>query len=150
MRWVWRSWDELTREELYDLLTLRSQVFVVEQGDPFLDPDGWDRKAMHLLGYDDGALVAYSRLILPGIKRAEAILSRACVAVSHRKRGLGDIMVSERLKFLKDNRPGCDVCTSVQTYRRPKYETLGFVAIGEPYLDGRIMHIDMVLKGAGT
>ena len=59
-------------------------------------------------------------------------------------------MVAERLKFLRENCSGCDVYTSVQTYRGPKYETLGFVAIGEPHLDGRITHVDMVLKSAGT
>jgi ElaA protein len=128
------------------LLELRNRVFIVEQADPYPDLDGWDQKAMHLLGYDDKKLVAYSRLFMPGVKRAEATLGRICTASSHRRLGLGDVMIEKRLQFLSEKAPGCDVYTSLQTYRQPKYEALGFVAMGEPYLDGKILHIDMILK----
>jgi ElaA protein len=148
MQWIWSDWNGLTKDQLYSLLELRNLVFIVEQGDPYPDLDGCDKNARHLLGYDGERLVAYSRLFMPGIKREEAVLGRICTAASHRRLGLGDVMLKQRIDLLAREASGCDIFTSLQTYRQPKYEALGFRPIGESYLDGRIMHIDMILKHA--
>ena len=145
IQWVWADWQQLTKEQLYDALALRAEVFVVEQTSYYCDPDGWDQQCLHLLGYAGDNLVAYARLFPPGVKRAEAVLGRLCTAATHRKLGLGDIMIAKRLEYIKQHWPDAAVWTQMQAYRLPVYLKLGFTAISKEYLEDQIPHIDMRL-----
>jgi ElaA protein len=144
--WKLLTFEQCSKEQLYELLELRNRVFIVEQGDPYPDLDGWDQKAIHILGYEDNVLVAYSRLLPPGLKRKEAVLGRVCSAKTHRNGGMGNKMLELRLDHLRKHYPGCTVYTSLQVYRQAKYESLGFKTTSEPYIDGKILHIDMMMQ----
>lgn len=148
IEWHWCSWDELTKTQLYDALRLRAEVFVTEQNAPYTDPDGWDQKCFHLLGYDGSQLAAYSRLFPPGAKREEAVLGRLCTVATHRKLGLAHIMIDKRLEYIRVHWPDAAVWTQMQAYRLPVYLKLGFTPISEEYLEDGIPHIDMRLAHA--
>lgn len=143
--WHLLPFSSLSLDQLYDLLQLRSAVFIVELENRYLDPDGWDRSALHLLGYEDGRLLAYARLSPPGTKRPEAVLSRLAIAAGHRGRGLGSQLVEKRLAYLREHHPGCAVFTQARDIRKPYYEKLGFVTLTDPYDDGGMLHVDMRL-----
>ncbi|MDP9195500.1 MAG: GNAT family N-acetyltransferase [Pseudomonadota bacterium] len=148
LSWSLLEFHDLELQQLYDILQLRAEVFINEQRAVYADPDGEDQKALHLLGYDGDRLVAYSRLFAPGVKRKEAVLGRLCVARSHRGKGLGRTMIEKRLDWLRSHHPGCSAWTSLQLYRQPAYEKMGFRAISDVYAyDGEhIPHINMLLE----
>ena len=89
MNWVYKSFEELNGTEMYELLKLRSLVFVVEQDCVFLDIDDKDQESFHLLGYEDDALVAYSRIVPAGVSYTEISIGRVVTHPSYRRKGLG-------------------------------------------------------------
>jgi ElaA protein len=148
-RWRWKTFQELTPDELYRVLALRQEVFVVEQRSIYQDVDGYDRGAHHLLGEAAGpespALVAYLRVLPPGLKYPEASLGRVLTAPGARRQGHGKALVEQGLAFLAAHHPGAPVRISAQLYLRRFYEGFGFRARGEPYDEDGILHIDMDL-----
>ena len=144
LRWQWLRYDQLGLDDLYDALALRSRVFVLEQG-PYLDPDGLDRQAWHLLGRDaSGALVAYLRLLDPGQRYDEPSIGRVVIAADARGTGLGRALMGEGLSRCAQVWPGRAVRISAQAHLQRFYGTLGFDAVGEPYLEDDIPHIEML------
>lgn len=141
----WRRFDELSAAVLYELLRLRQQVFVVEQGSPYPDLDGLDHQAHHLLLADDGALCGCLRLLPPREDRPELRLGRVCVARHLRRRELGRRLMTEALAFCHEHHPGHAVALSAQLELVPFYESYGFAAIGDPYDDFGIPHTEMRL-----
>lgn len=147
LTWKTRSWYDLTKDELYAALKLRAEIFVVEQADPYCDPDDGDQKAVHFLVYDGDALIGYARLFLPGAKHAtDAVLGRVCCHKNYRGIGLGQQLLARRLDYIAKHAPGANLRTQLQAYRVPVYEKLGWAAISEPYLDGTVLHVDMIKK----
>lgn len=145
LRWTWQPWAELPRDDLYDALALRCQAFIVEQV-PYLDPDGVDRRAWHLLGRDaSGALQAYLRVVEPGAKYAEPSLGRVAVARAWRGRGAGRALVHEGIVRCRALWPRHAIRIGAQAHLQRFYESFGFVPVGEPYLEDNIAHIEMVL-----
>lgn len=136
-----RRFPELTVEELYDLLALRAEVFVVEQACAYLDPDGCDREATHLLGTRDGALVAYARWY-PEAGRVR--LGRIATAPAARGRGYGRDVVEEALRRIAADHPDRSVLLHAQAYLQGFYESLGFTPVGEPFDEDGIPHVAMV------
>jgi ElaA protein len=144
VNWTWCRFAELGVENLYDALALRSRVFVLEQG-PYLDPDGADRPAWHLLGRDTGgALHAYLRLVDPGVKYAEPSLGRVVTAPEVRGTGLGRRLVAEGVARSALAWPGRGIRISAQAHLARFYGEFGFFGVGEPYLEDDIPHIEMV------
>ena len=145
MTWEWKLFARLTPSELYDALALRQTVFVVEQRCPYLDADGRDRNALHLLGRDEsGILVAYLRLLPPGSRFPQASIGRVVVAPTHRGRGLGRQLMVRALEQCGRDYPGEPLALSAQQYLEQFYASLGFVPTGEPYDEDGIPHIDMI------
>ena len=145
---VWRCdpFDALSVGELYDILALRAEVFVVEQRCAYLDPDGTDRDAWHLRGRDaEGRLVAYARLFRPGVKCPEACIGRVVTAPSTRGRGLGRALLGEALEALAARCRGAAVHLSAQAHLEGFYASFGFARVGDPYLEDDIPHIGMTL-----
>lgn len=141
--WTWARFAQLTVDELYDALALRCRVFILEQG-PYLDPDGLDRRAWHLLGRDDGgAAVAYLRLVDPGVKYAEPSIGRVCIGAEARGSGLGLALMREGLARARAAWPGQANRISAQAHLRRFYESLGYQAVGEPYSEDGIPHLQM-------
>ena len=144
MDWRWHRFDDLGVDTLYDALQLRSRGFVLEQG-PYLDPDGIDRSAWHLLGRrDDGALMAYLRVVDPGIKFAEPSIGRVITAPQWRGTGLGRALMVEGLAGCERLWPGLANRISAQAHLERFYNDFGFVRVGDVYGDDSIPHLQML------
>lgn len=135
--------DDLGVHGLYEVLALRSRVFVLEQG-PYLDPDGIDASSWHLQGRDDaGVLQAYLRAVDPGVKYEEPSIGRVVTAPEVRGTGLGRALMGEGLKRCAAQWPGQGIRISAQARLRGFYSSLGFEAAGEEYLEDQIPHVEM-------
>ncbi|WP_371163908.1 GNAT family N-acetyltransferase [Buchananella felis] len=143
MRTVVKHYRELTRDELYAILQVRAQVFVLEQSCLYPDADGLDPLCLHVWLEDDGQIVAYLRALPPGAKFAEASLGR--ILTTRRRQGLGTAVVRAGLAALDHHfGTGC-VRIEAQTQALAFYQGLGFTAQGEPFLDAGIEHVEMLL-----
>lgn len=146
--WTWQRFDALSGADVYDLLALRSQCFVVEQGCVFLDADGIDRSSWHLLGRDaGGSLVAYLRCIDPRVKSAEPSIGRVVVAGASRALGLGRSLMMEGIARSRAAWPGQDIVINAQLRLEAFYRSLGFATEGSPYIEDGIDHVAMRLPG---
>jgi ElaA protein len=142
--WTWQRFDQLGVDNLYDALQLRCRVFVLEQG-PYLDPDGVDRQSWHLLGRDAaGTLIAYLRVVDPGIKYDEQSIGRVIAAPEVRGTGAGRALMAEGLAGCLRHWPGRAIRISAQAHLERFYGTLGFVRVGENYLEDGIPHVEML------
>src|SRR6185295_18729546 len=134
--WTWYDWKSLTPDVLYKLLRLRSAIFVVEQDCVFPDMDGRDPACEHLCGWDkNGELIAYLRLVPPGVRTPEVSLGRVVVEAPARGRGLGRAVMEEGLKRCAARYPAKPVKVSAQQHLEKLYAGLGFRTVGEPYLE---------------
>jgi ElaA protein len=146
--WLWSRFSDLGVDNLYDALALRCRVFVLEQG-PYLDPDGIDRQAWHLLGRDvQGALQAYLRIVDPGAKYAEPSMGRVVTSPELRGTGLGRRLVAEGVARCTAAWPAQGMRISAQAHLERFYGEWGFRRVGEPYLEDDIPHLEM-LRAAG-
>ena len=144
MNWTWSRFSDLGVDNLYDALALRCRVFVLEQG-PYLDPDGIDRQAWHLLGRDGhGTLHAYLRIVDPGAKYAEPSMGRVVTSPEARGTGLGRRLVAEGLARSAAAWPGHAMRISAQAHLERFYGEWGFRRVGEPYLEDNIPHLQML------
>jgi len=139
-----KKYDELTKEELYALLRLRSAVFVVEQNCVYQDIDGKDNKALHVLGKTNGELAAYSRLFRSGDYFKNAAIGRVVVSPNHRKQGLAKRLMEASMDYFLKTAKVSKIELSAQAYLQVFYNDLGFIKVGEPYLEDGIPHIKMV------
>jgi ElaA protein len=144
MHWSWLRFEQLGVDNLYDALQLRCRVFVLEQG-PYLDPDGLDRPAWHLLGRGaDGALLACLRLVDPGHKYAEPSLGRVVVAPELRGQGSGRALMAEGVAGCERLWPGRAIRISAQAHLERFYTGFGFARVGADYLEDDIPHVQML------
>ena len=142
---LWR-WNEWSNDQLYEALRLRSAVFVVEQACAFPDMDGLDPACTHLCGRDDdGRLLAYARLLAPGVKYAEASIGRVVTAIEGRGRQHGRALMREALRLIRERHPDTPIRIGAQQYLQRFYGSLGFEPAGEPYLEDGIWHLEMRL-----
>ena len=141
-----KSYQELTKEELYNLLQLRSEVFVVEQDCVYQDIDGKDQKALHVLGYKNSQIIAYTRLFDSGDYFDTPSIGRVVVKQSERKFKFGHELMKVSINVIKDNFKDKVITISAQLYLQKFYESHGFIVVGEQYLEDDIPHIRMVLK----
>ena len=146
MRWTALSFPELSVDDLYELLALRQLVFVVEQRCPYLDCDGKDRAAIHLLGRDDdGRLVAYARLLSPGTSFAEASIGRVVTHPAVRRTGAGRELMSEAIARTRMAFGPGPIRIGAQQYLERFYGDLGFRIASAPYDEDGIPHVEMLL-----
>jgi len=141
-----KLFSELTTIELYAILQLRSEVFVVEQDCVYQDIDYKDQKAIHVLGYKNEKLVAYTRIFKPGDYFKEASIGRVVVAQNERKFRYGFVIMEHSIKAVKDFFNETIIKISAQKYLKNFYESLDFEQIGEEYLEDNIPHIPMIKK----
>ncbi len=141
-----KTFQELTTQELYDILQLRSEVFVVEQDCVYQDIDGKDQKALHVLGYKNNVVVAYTRIFKPGDYFEKASIGRVVVAKKERQYKYGYDIMEASIQAIKEHYNETDIKISAQCYLNKFYNNLGFKAIGEDYLEDGIPHIAMVYK----
>ncbi|WP_374055885.1 GNAT family N-acetyltransferase [Rossellomorea sp. FM04394] len=146
MNWKLKSFNELSTHELYGILQVRTQVFVVEQHCPYMEVDGKDLHAYHLYKEENGEVVAYARLLPPGVSYKEPSIGRVLVKEDYRGKGLASELVKRGLDFIHDELGERTVKIQAQEYLREFYGSYGFRAITETYLDDGIPHIDMILQ----
>lgn len=147
MKHHFRSWEELSTNELYGVLQLRSEVFVVEQECIYSDVDGIDDRAVHLIYPPSQGLLprAYCRIFLPDPPKGEAKIGRVVVDVKHRSEGLGRELMKTAVKWIQ-SRGTEGIRLEAQTYLVKFYSSLGFQVEGEEYLEDGIPHISMSLR----
>ena len=139
-----KEFEALTTSELYDLMALRSAVFVVEQDCVYQDLDYKDQKALHVLGYDQGVLVAYTRVFAPGDYFEKASIGRVIVAKTHRSKQLGHAIMRTSISALLERYDLDQIDISAQSYLERFYQTHGFTATGDEYLEDGIPHKKMI------
>lgn len=138
------TFEELDLQELYEILRLRSEVFVVEQDCVYQDIDGKDQKALHILGFEAEKLVAYTRVFPPGFYFSEASIGRVIVKEGFRKKQYGHEILQASIKAIEERFETSTIKLSAQTYLTKFYESHGFSQVGEGYLEDGIPHIAMV------
>ncbi len=146
MNFTVKNFQELTTSELYELLQLRSEVFVVEQDCVYQDIDGKDQKALHVIGVKEGKIIAYTRLFNSGEYFDTPSIGRVVVKETERKYGYGHDLIKVSIKAIIDNYNETTITISAQTYLQKFYESHGFKQVGEGYLEDGIPHIRMVRK----
>ena len=146
LAWRFARYDDLTRAEIHEIFQARAAVFVVEQDCPFQDLDGRDPDCWHLIGRKDphGALLAYCRLVPPGVKYAEPSVGRVLTIGEGRRKGLGRALLREALARAEGLWPGRACRIGAQQYLEGFYGEFGFVRVSEPYDEDGIVHIDML------
>ena len=146
MEIIIKTFEELSVFELYDILQLRSAIFVVEQDCVYQDLDGKDLKALHVIGKKEEKTVAYTRCFGPGVYFEEASIGRVVVDFTERKYGYGHDVMKASIKAIKDHYDTETIKLSAQTYLKRFYNSHGFVETGKEYLEDGIPHIAMIKK----
>lgn len=145
MKWEIKKYSDLNVDELYALLQLRSEVFVVEQDCVYQDIDGKDQKALHVVGYNEGELIAYARIFKKRDYFEEASIGRILVKQSYRKMEVGHRLLDYAINYinltLKENK----IRISAQKYLISFYQKHGFQVDGEGYLEDGIPHVNMLM-----
>ena len=140
------TYQQLSKEKLYQIIRLRLEVFVLEQNCIYQDLDNKDQKAIHLVGEEEGKVIAYTRLFKKGDYFENASIGRVIVKKESRKKDYGKIIMQKSIEELKNEYNEENIEISAQKYLIKFYDDLGFKKIGEEYLKDNIPHIKMVLK----
>ena len=143
MQWHLTSFESLTSNQLYQILALRINVFMLEQRCLYPECDGKDHQAQHLFLKDNGICLCYARLIPPGISYADCSIGRVVVHQDYRGRGLARQLMSRAMSFLVEKHPGISIRISAQKHLVGFYKTLGFDRESGVYLEDGIPHIEM-------
>ncbi len=146
LNWVFKKFEELTTAELYCILQLRNEVFVVEQNCVYQDADGKDQLSMHLGGWDGNKLVAYTRIIPPGISYTEASIGRVVTSPAYRRTGAGRLLMQESIRLCLTTFKVTSIRIGAQVYLSDFYQSLDFTPAGTQYLEDGIPHIEMILN----
>ena len=143
LKWTIKRFKALSTDELHDLLQLRSEVFIVEQNCVYQDIDDKDRKALHLIGEYDSKMVAYARLFKPGDYFEEASIGRVVVGAQYRDIKWGHELMRQSIAGIQAHFNTTIITISAQLYLKQFYESHGFAATSEVYLEDDIPHIQM-------
>ena len=140
-----KPYNELSKDQFFDILKLRIEIFVVEQYCYYQELDDEDKEAFHVSIYNDGIIVAVGRII-PNFYNKEVKIGRIAVKMEYRKKGIAYIMMKDIMNFISKKYNNFSVLLSAQTYLIEFYQSFGFKEIGSMYLEDGIEHINMVLK----
>ena len=140
-----KTYNDLSKDQFFDILKLRIEIFVVEQCCYYQELDNEDKEAFHVSIYNDGIIVAVGRII-PNLHNKEVKIGRIAVKIEHRKKGLAYKMMKDIMNFISKKYKNFSVLLSAQTYLIEFYQLFGFKEIGNTYLEDGIEHINMVLK----
>ena len=143
--WYHKYFNDLTTKELYQILQLRNEVFIVEQNCPFQDLDDKDFKCFHLIGFDTDSqkIMAYTRIVPAGVSYTEASIGRVVTSPQARGEGIGKVLMEKSIQLLEELYGGVPIRIGAQLYLKIFYESFGFQQVGEIYLEDGIEHILM-------
>ena len=147
--WQLSTFSELSKNDLYQVMKVRQEVFVVEQNCAYQDIDGLDEFSWHLIAWDvnstgDKSIAAYLRVVFPGYKYQEISIGRVLTVPQARKTGLGKALIKEALTNIENEYPNQPIRISSQEYLIKFYNTFGFEIVSEPYDEDGISHIEML------
>ncbi|WP_417900430.1 GNAT family N-acetyltransferase [Bacillus haimaensis] len=146
MGWKLKRFNELTNQELYEILKERTSVFVVEQNCPYPEVDGKDPQSYHLFKEENGEIISYLRVLPAGVSYKEASIGRVLVKKEYRGQGLAEELLRRGIDFIHVELKEDTVKIQAQDYLRKFYGSFGFKAITETYLEDNIPHVDMLLQ----
>ena len=144
--WQLETFENLTVDILYQLLEARQAIFVVEQRCAYTDIDGLDQQSLHLLCWQKNRLLAYARIIPPGVLKAEALIGRVMVLPEMRGKGLGKKLLAKAIDVIEQKFAQSAIRISAQRHLEAFYCEHGFVSASEPYQEDGIWHIAMLRK----
>ena len=143
MNWIIKKFADLTPHELYAILQLRNEVFVVEQNCVYQDADNKDQQSWHLMGWHGDLLAAYTRIVPPGIIYILPSIGRVVTSPALRKTGIGKQLMEKSIETVENLFGNISIQIGAQLYLKKFYEALGFRQSSEIYLEDGIEHIEM-------
>ena len=146
MEWLHQSFDEISGRELYEILQLRVNVFIVEQDCPYAEVDGNDFDAIHITCKDEKGIAAYTRLLPKGVKYESASIGRVIVRADLRGTGLGHMLMERAIHQVLEKWKPSEIFLQAQIHLEDFYKRHGFNTISQPYTDDGIPHIDMIYQ----
>ncbi|MGH4122416.1 MAG: GNAT family N-acetyltransferase [Clostridium sp.] len=146
MKWEIKKFKELSGEEVYEILKLRSEVFVIEQQCIYEECDGKDKKSYHLFAREDGEILVYLRILEKGVTYNEISIGRVLTDKKYRGKGLAKQMMLRAIGFIENNLNEKTIRISAQEYLLNFYSSLGFVGVSDVYLEDDIPHVEMLYK----
>ncbi|MDM1408380.1 GNAT family N-acetyltransferase [Myroides sp. DF42-4-2] len=146
IHWHTKAFEELTLDELYDIMQLRTNIFVVEQNCPYPELDGKDKNCLHVFATQHGKVIAYARIVPPGLSYKEISIGRVVVDQAHRKDGLGKILLALTIEKIEEEFDQQPIQIGAQTYLKKFYSSFGFETVSAEYLEDGIPHVDMIRK----
>jgi ElaA protein len=145
MNWICKKFDDLTPFELYAILQLRSNVFVVEQNCVYPDMDDKDQSSFHFMGWNENKLVAYTRLVPKNVSYPDLpSIGRVVTSPDSRKSGIGRELMQRSLQKCQELFGPTSIKIGAQLYLKKFYESLGFIQTSDIYLEDGIEHIEMI------
>jgi len=144
--WICKPFAGLSADELYAIMQLRNEVFVVEQNCVFQDADNKDQPSFHLMGWNNASLIAYTRLVPPGIAYNEASIGRVVTSITARGSGIGRTLMQRSIDECRKLFGGGMIRIGAQLYLKEFYGSLGFIPTGGIYPEDGIDHIQMLLS----
>lgn len=146
LSWQLKHFKELSPTELYAIMRVRQEVFIVEQNCPYLDADGKDVYCQHLIGMADGEIAAYARIVPPQVSYAEPSIGRVITTAKYRSGGYGRLLMQKAITETINAFGAVDIRIGAQLYLKKFYEGFGFVQQGEVYDEDGIDHIIMLRR----
>lgn len=141
-----KSFNEITKFELYEILKLRASVFIVEQGSIYNDLDGLDYNCYHAFVENENSIIAYLRIFDRGVNFEEVSFGRVVTSTQRRNEGLGKFIVEKSIDFVHDVMKENIIRIKAQSYATPFYEKIGFVKEGNEYIKDKLPHFNMVYE----
>lgn len=146
MEWIIKKYKDLTIEELYNILKVRNEVFVVEQKCPYQDCDGKDQFSYHLFSEDNKKIVAYCRIVEKGVSYDEISIGRVLVIEKYRSKGIARELLINAIRFAEETLNETTIRISGQVYLKDFYKSLDFKEVSDVYLEDNIPHIEMLYQ----
>ena len=146
MNWEIKKFSELSGEEVYEILKLRSEVFVIEQQCIYQECDGKDNKSYHLFAKENGKIIAYLRILGKGVSYNEISIGRVLTDKKYRGKGLAKQMMLRAIEFIENHLNERIIRISAQEYLLNFYSSLKFVKVSDVYLEDDIPHVEMLYK----
>jgi ElaA protein len=143
--WELQAFKKLTPGQLYKILQLRNEVFIVEQNCVYQDADNKDQRSFHLMGWNENNLVAYTRILPEGVGFAEASIGRVVTSPKARRTGIGRLLMEESIRLLYELYGKVPIRIGAQRYLEKFYSDFGFQKCSDEYLEDGIPHVEMIL-----
>lgn len=146
LTWQLKHFKELSGTELYAIMRVRQEVFIVEQTCPYLDADGKDIYCQHLIGYADGDIAAYARIVPPHVSYNEPSIGRVITTAKYRSGGYGKLLMRKAITETINTYGAVDIRIGAQLYLKKFHESFGFIQQGDVYDEDGIDHIIMLRR----